>query len=155
MYATRFADAGEVATFLARNHEQLLKRMISWQSVIYEDPTLPGCLADSLSNALYYFAPSSMWAQAKDPIGSWCRPEDGLFALEEAPRSCPHMSTLSNVAVAGPTLSFFFPDLAVSMLRAIRSTQRENGDVAQLMGRWADPANPMSYDYQEVAPGVC
>src|ERR1035437_8882135 len=98
MYATRFADAGEVATFLARNHEQLLKRIISWQSVIYEDPTLPGWLADSLINALYYFAPCSMWAQAKDPIGSWCRPEDGLFALEEAPRSCPHMSTLSNVA---------------------------------------------------------
>jgi len=155
MYATRFADAGEVATFLARDHAQLLKRIISWQSVIYEDPTLPGWLADSLINSLYYFAPCSMWAQAKDPIGSWCRPEDGLFALEEAPRSCPHMTTLSNVAVAGPTLSFFFPDLALSMLRAIRSSQRENGDVAQLMGRWADPANPMSYDYQEVVSGFC
>ena len=153
MYTTRFADAGEVATFLEQNHEQLLKRIIAWQSVVYEDPTLPGWLADSLINALYYFAPCSMWAQAKDPIGSWCKPEDGLFALEEAPRSCPHMNTLSNVAVAGPTLSFFFPDLALSMLRTIRATQRENGDVAQLLGRWADPANPMSYDYQEVLSG--
>ena len=96
-----------------------------------------------------------MWAQAKDPIGSWCKPEDGLFALEEAPRACPHMNTLSNVGMAGPTLSFFFPDLALSMLRTIRSTQRENGDVAQLLGRWADPANPMSYDYQEVISGFC
>ena len=155
MYATRFADAGEVATFLARNHESLLKRIIAWQSAIYDDATLPVWLADSLINALYYFPPCSMWAQAKEPIGSWCRPEDGLFALEEAPRACPHMSTLSNVGMAGPTLSFFFPDLALSLLRAIRSTQRENGDVAQLMGRWADPANPMSYDYQEVISGFC
>jgi uncharacterized protein (DUF608 family) len=155
MYATRFADAGDVAIYLARHHRQLLKRIIAWQSAVYDDPTLPPWLADSLINALYYFAPCSMWAQAKDPIGSWCKPEDGLFALEEAPRACPHVSTLSNVGMQGPTLSFFFPDLALSLLRAIRSTQRENGDVAQLMGRWADPANPMSYDYQEVISGFC
>ena len=155
MYAKRFADAGEVATCLARNHASWLRRIIAWQSEVYAEPGLPGWLADSLINALYYFAPCSMWAQAKDPIGSWCRPEDGLFAMEEAPRSCPHMNTLSNVGMAGPTLSFMFPDLAISMLRTIRSTQRENGDVAQLLGRWADPANPMSYDYQEVVSGFC
>jgi len=155
MYATRFANAGEVATYLGRNHKELLRRIIAWQSEVYADPTLPGWLADTLINALYYFAPCSMWAQAKDPIGSWCKPEDGLFALEEAPRACPHMNTLSNVGMAGPTISFFFPDLALSMLRTIRSTQRENGDVAQLLGRWADPANPMSYDYQEVISGFC
>ena len=28
-----------------------------------------------------------MWAQAKDPVGNWCRPEDGLFALEEVART--------------------------------------------------------------------
>jgi len=155
MYASRFADAGAVASFLARHHAPLLKRIIAWQSAIYQDSRLPGWLADSLINALYYFAPCSMWAQAKDPIGSWCKPEDGLFALEESPRACPHMTTLSNVGMSGPTLSFFFPDLALSLLRALRSTQRENGDVAQLMGRWADPANPMSYDYQEVISGFC
>ena len=155
MYAKRFADAGEVATYLGHNHQQLLERIIGWQSEVYSDPTLPGWLADSLINSLYYFAPCSMWAQAKDPIGSWCKPEDGLFALEEAPRSCPHMNTLSNVGMAGPTISFFFPDLALSMLRTIRSAQRDNGDVPQLLGRWADPANPMSYDYQEVVSGFC
>jgi uncharacterized protein (DUF608 family) len=155
MYASRFQDAGQVATYLGQNHEELLRRVIAWQSEIYSDTTLPGWLADSLINSLYYFAPCSMWAQAKDPIGPWCKPEDGLFALEESPRACPHMSTLSNIAMQGPTLSFFFPDLALSLLRTIRSTQRENGDVAQLMGRWADPANPMSYDYQEVMSGFC
>ena len=155
MYATRFADAGEVATYLAKNHESLLKRILAWQAVVYEDNTMPGWLADALVNAFYYMAPCSMWAQAKDPVGDWCKPEDGVFALEEAPRSCPHVTTLSNYALAGPLLSFFFPELAVSSLRAYRATQRENGDLAQLLGRWADVANPMAYDYQEVMVGLC
>ncbi len=155
MYASRFHDAGEVATFLAHHHEQLLRRIIAWQSVIYGERALPGWLADALVNAFYYLAPCSMWAQAKEPIGDWCKPQDGLFALEEAPRSCPHVSTLSNTGMAGPLLSFFFPECAASLLRAYRSTQKENGDVAQLMGRWADPANPMAYDYQEVVSGLC
>lgn len=155
MYAKRFGDAGEVAQFLAKNHEELLRRIIAWQSVIYDEKTLPGWLADALINAFYYFAPCSMWAQAKDPIGSWCKPEDGVFALEEAPRACPHVSTLSNLAIAGPTLSFFFPECNVASMRAYRATQRENGDLAQLLGRWADPANPMAYDYQEVVVGAC
>ena len=155
MYATRFANAGEVAKYIAQNHQQLLQRIIAWQSVIYEEKTLPGWLADALINAFYYFAPCSMWAQAKDPIGNWCRPEDGLFALEEAPRSCPHVTTLSNFAMAGPLLSFFFPELSVSGMRAYRATQKENGDIAQLLGRWADVANPMAYDYQEVIVGSC
>ena len=139
--------------FLTRNHEQLLAESLHGNRRSTRR-ALPGWLADSLINSLYYFAPCSMWAQSKDPIGSWCRAEDGLFALEESPRACPHMSTLSNVGMQGPTLSFFFPDCALSLLRAIRSTQKENGDVAQLMGRWADPANPMSYGYQEVISGL-
>ena len=155
MYAARFANAGEVATYLAKNHEPLLKRILAWQSVIYDDKSLPGWLADALVNAFYYMAPCSMWAQAKDPIGNWCKPEDGVFALEEAPRSCPHVTTLSNFAIAGPLLSYFFPELAVSALRAYRATQRENGDLAQLLGRWADVANAMAYDYQEVIVGIC
>jgi len=155
MYAKRFANAGEVAAYLAKNHESLLKRIIAWQSVIYEDTTLPGWLADALINAFYYFAPCSMWAQAKPPIGDWCKPEDGLFALEEAPRSCPHMTTLSNWAIAGPLISFFFPELMVSCMRAFRASQKENGDVAQMLGRWMDVATPMAYQYQEVMLGGC
>jgi len=155
MYAARFADAGEVATYLARNHDSMLARILAWQSAIYDDTSLPGWLADALVNAFYYLAPCSMWAQAREPIGAWCRPEDGVFALEEAPRSCPHVTTLSNFAIAGPLLAFFFPELSVSSLRAYRATQRENGDLAQLLGRWADVANPMAYDYQEVIVGIC
>jgi len=154
MYASRFADAGEVATFLARNHESLLKRIISWQSVLYEEKDLPGWLADSLINAFYYFAPCSVWAQAKPPIGNWCKPEDGVFALNESPRSCPQTSTLSNMAMAGPVLSMFFPDLALSSLRAVRAGQNAQGQLPFRFGPWMEMAAPGIYGAQEVmAPG--
>jgi len=154
MYASRFANAGEVADFLARNHESLLRRIIAWQSAIYNDKELPGWLSDSLINAFYYFAPCSLWAQAKAPVGDWCKLEEGLFALIEAPRSCPHVSTLPNMSMVGPFLDYFFPDLAVSAMRFFKAYQRENGDLPCLAGRWADPATPMAYGYQEVMNGA-
>jgi len=150
MYASRFADAGEVASFLAQHHESLLKRVIAWQSEIYGEKTLPGFLADVLVNAFYYFGPCSVWAQAKDPIGSWCKPEDGVFALAEAPRSCAHMNTLQNAALGGPFLSMFFPDLALSNLRAFRAAQKEDGNIPCVLGLWMDVAFPLGYTYQEV-----
>jgi len=154
MYATRFANAGEVADFLARNHQSLLDRIIAWQSVIYSDKELPGWLADSLINSFYYYAPCSMWAQAKPPIGDWCKPEDGLFAMSEAPRTCAHVSTLPNFTLFGPFLDYFFPDLAVSIMRSFKAAQKENGDLPCLLGRWADPATPLCYGYQEVMNGA-
>jgi len=154
MYASRFANAGEVADFLARNHRSLLDRVIAWQSVIYNDKELPGWLADSLINAFYYYAPCSLWAQAKAPIGDWCKPEDGVFCMSEAPRSCAHVSTLANIAAMGPFLEYFFPDLAASIMRSFKAAQKENGDVPCLLGRWADPAVPLAYGYQEVMNGA-
>jgi uncharacterized protein (DUF608 family) len=150
MYASRFADAGAVATFLARHHAPLLKRIIAWQSEIYSEKNLPGFLADMLVNAFYYFGPCSIWAQAKPPIGDWCKPEDGLFALSEAPRSCAHMNTFQNAAIGGPFLSMFFPDLALSTLRAFRAAQNEEGNLPCVLGLWMDVAFPLGYEYQKV-----
>ena len=155
MYASRFADAGEVASYLARNHERLLGRMIAWQSAIYEEETLPGWLADSLINSLYYFAPCSMWAQAKDPIGELVQARRRAVCAGGIAARVPAHEYAFECGHGGADAFILFPRLALSLLRAIRSTQRENGDVAQLMGRWADPANPMSYDYQEVVSGFC
>ena len=149
MYASRFGDAGAVATYLARNHESLLKRVIAWQSEIYREKTLPGFLKDVLVNAFYYFGPCSVWAQAKPPIGDWCKPEDGLFALAEAPRSCAHMNTFQNAAIGGPFLSMFFPDLALSTLRAFRAAQNEEGNIPCVLGLWMDVAFPLGYEYQK------
>jgi uncharacterized protein (DUF608 family) len=150
MYAKRFRNATEVAEYLVNHHRTILDRIIRWQSVLYDSKSIPGWLADSLINSLYYFAPSSVWAQAKPPIGSWCSEKDGLFAISESTRSAAQMSTLPNLAIGGPLLTWIFPELALSSLRALKAYQDNNGDLPVVIGDWMDPASPKDYRYQEV-----
>jgi uncharacterized protein (DUF608 family) len=73
-----------------------------------------------------------------------------VFALAEAPRSCAHMNTFQNAAIGGPFLSMFFPDLALSTLRAFRAAQNEEGNIPCVLGLWMDVAFPLGYEYQKV-----
>ncbi len=107
MYAAHFSNAVDAARFLAREHENLLKRIIRWQEVVYSAPEIPGWLADSLINNLSLIVKTGMWAQAKPPIGAWCKPEDGIFAMNESPRSCAQMDTSPNSAVGNLPLVYF------------------------------------------------
>jgi uncharacterized protein (DUF608 family) len=68
-----------------------------------------------------------MWAQAKPPIGAWCKPEDGIFAMNESPRSCAQMDTSPNSAVGNLPLVYFFPALERSTLRALKEYQFSDG----------------------------
>ncbi|MDO8685137.1 MAG: GH116 family glycosyl-hydrolase, partial [Clostridiales bacterium] len=155
MYATRFKTSHEVAEYLANDNKSLLKRIIAWQSAIYNYKNIPGWLADSLINNLYYFADTSYWAQAKPPIGEWCKPEDGIFALGESPRSCFNMNTIPNLAIAGPLVSYLFPELELSNLRAFKAYQLPNGDVPSIFGNYSDVATPLEYgEYQVVMNGA-
>ncbi|MHB1460957.1 MAG: GH116 family glycosyl-hydrolase [Armatimonadota bacterium] len=150
MYASRFADAKAVAEFLNDNRKTLLNRVIRWQSAIYDDKAMPAWLRDTLTNSLYYFPKTSFWAQKAANIGDWCRKEDGLFAMDEAPRSCPNVSTLSNIAIAGPTLSYVFPELQLALLRAYKAYQRPDGDLPGILGQNLDATAPQAYGYQDV-----
>jgi uncharacterized protein (DUF608 family) len=127
MYATRFANALEVARSLTTKHENLLRRIIRWQEEVYSTPEIPGWLADALINNLSLIAKTAMWAQAKPPIGPWCKPEDGLFAMNESPRSCSQMDTSPNSAVGNLPLVYFFPALERSTLRALKEYQFSDG----------------------------
>ena len=106
-------------------HQELLRRIIAWQEVLYSAPELPGWLADSLINILYMIPEDSMWAQATPVVGMWCRPEDGHFAMNESPRSCPGVDTLPNSACGNLPLTYFFPDSDLSALAAAARADAE------------------------------
>jgi uncharacterized protein (DUF608 family) len=144
MYAARYPDALMVARLIVREHESLLKRIIAWQEVIYAAPEVPGWLADSLINILYMIPENSMWAQAKPPIGEWCRPEDGLFVLSESPRSCPSVDTLPNAACGDLVLAYFFPDCELASLRTYKAYQETTtGSPPVLLGWRGELAAPI------------
>ncbi|MBI2842637.1 MAG: hypothetical protein HYX78_04490 [Armatimonadetes bacterium] len=163
MYAKRYAGAPEVASFLAENHESLLKRIIAWQEVIYNDPKLPGWLADQLINSLHLITECSVWGQSPGngslPIG-WARPEDGVFGMNECPRGCAQIECLPCSYLGNIPLVYFFPECALSTLRAYKHYQYPDGQPAWIFGGGTAGTSP--YDlasptrgYQEVLNSAC
>lgn len=134
MYACRYKGAVEVAQYLAHEHESLLKRILAWQEVIYKESDMPSWLRDSLVNILHLNAENSMWAQAKPPIGKWCRPGDGLFGMNDAPRWCAQVGTTPDTFYATIPLVYFFPDAALSMMRGFKAYMNDDGRASWLFG---------------------
>ncbi len=135
MYATRYANALDAAQVLAKNHGPLLKRILAWQETIYTDNKLPVWLRESLVNILYLITKDGLWACAEPPVGQWCRPEDGLFGMNEDPRGCPQIECHPCSFLGNLPLVYFFPELALSTLRGYKAYQHPDGPMAWI---WND-----------------
>ena len=164
MYAKHHTDALTTAKLLASDGESLLQRIISWQEVVYQDPTIPGWLADSLINNLYLIPECSIWGQAKAPIGDWCKSDDGVFGLNECPRGCPQIECLPCSFYGNIPLVYFFPEAALSTLRGQKAYQYEDGRPPWIFGGVTaiDEGNRPPYElskpdvgYQTVLNGAC
>ncbi|MBI2842535.1 MAG: hypothetical protein HYX78_03965 [Armatimonadetes bacterium] len=138
MYAARYRNALEVAQMLAGNHEQLLRRILAWQQVVYSERELPVWLRDSLVNILHLIAEDGFWAQAEPPIGDWCRKEDGLFGMNECPRGCPQIECIPCSFYGNIPLVYFFPELALSTLRGYKAYQFDDGQMPWIFGGTTD-----------------
>ena len=133
-YAERYKSSYEVAEFLAENHESILARIIAWQEVVYSDESLPVWLRESLVNILHLITEDGFWAQARPPIGEWCRKEDGLFGFNECPRGCPQIECIPCSFYGNIPLVYFFPDLALSTLRGYKAYQYPQGNAPWIFG---------------------
>ncbi|MDP6153723.1 MAG: GH116 family glycosyl-hydrolase [Phycisphaeraceae bacterium] len=134
MYAARFAHVAQVVELLIEQHASLLKRILAWQQLLYSERTLPGWLRDTLINLLHVITEVSVWAQAEPPVGDWCRAEDGLFAMNESPRTCPQMECAPCSYQGSLPMALFFPELALSTLRAYKAYQFPDGAVPMVFG---------------------
>jgi uncharacterized protein (DUF608 family) len=145
MYGTRFRGAEEVAKHVAGQREALLRRILSWQGVIYAEDGLPGWLRDSLINILAVLPQNSFWLQSLDP-DHWYGSE-GFFCVNESLLACTQLACLANDETAEWTLNVLFPELARSKLRAFKHYQRANGQVPSTLGAGTEPDQPW-YDQQ-------
>ncbi len=164
MYSKYYSGPVDVANVLIKDHASLLSRVISWQSVLYNDPGIPGWLADSLINNLHLITECSVWGQAEKPIGDWCNVDDGLFGLNECPRGCPQIECIPCSFYGNIPLVYFFPDAALSTLRGYKAYQFEDGRPPWIFGGCTanEKANKQPYDiaapdkgYQTVLNGAC
>lgn len=134
MYAQRYPNSVAVAHMLARTHKVLLGRILNWQQAIYADESLPVWLRDALVNSLYMITEDGLWGVADPPIGDWCRKQDGLFAMSESPRECPQMECIPCSFYGNIPLAYFFPELALSTLRAYKAYQYPDGAAPWVFG---------------------
>jgi uncharacterized protein (DUF608 family) len=133
-YATRFPDPIKTAVIMAEKHESLLKRILAWQSVVYNEKPLPIWLRDSLVNNLHLITEDGMWAEAVPPIPGWVHPEDGLFGMNECPRGCPQIECIPCSFYGNLPLVYFFPEAALSSLRGYKGYMKPNGDAHWTFG---------------------
>ena len=127
MYARKYKDAVAVARDLATHHESLLKRVLSWQQAIYTDESVPVWLRESLVNILHLMTKTGYWAQAKPPLKSWVKEEEGLFGMSECPRECPQIECIPCSFYGNVPLVYFFPELARATLRGYKGYQFPDG----------------------------
>jgi uncharacterized protein (DUF608 family) len=134
MYTKYYKDAVAVAAAAAREHESLLRRVLAWQEAVYTAEEIPVWLRESLVNILHLITKTSYWAQAKPPIGEWCREEDGLYGMNECPRECPQIECLPCSFYGNVPIVYFFPELALSTLRGYKAYQYPNGAAPWVFG---------------------
>ncbi|HUZ46843.1 MAG TPA: GH116 family glycosyl hydrolase [Terriglobia bacterium] len=127
MYARKYTDAVAVVEDLATHHASLLKRVLSWQQVIYSDPSYPVWLRESLVNILHLMTKTGYWAQAKPPLKNWVKADDGLFGMSECPRECPQIECIPCSFYGNVPLVYFFPELARSTLSGYKGYQFPDG----------------------------
>jgi uncharacterized protein (DUF608 family) len=151
MYARRYPNAEAVARFLAATHASLLSRTLAWQAVLYDDQALPLWLRDALINVLHLITETSVWGQARPPIGDWCRPEDGVFGMSESPRWCPQIECIPCSFYGNLPLVYFFPALALSTLRAYKAYQYPTGGMPWVFGGVTVGTRP--YELAVPSPG--
>ena len=127
MYEKRFDGPLAAAKYLIDNKDGIKRRIIAWQSVIYKNKNIPGWLSEALINSLYVISEDSIWGQARPPVGDWCREQDGIFAMNESPRGCPQMECIPCSFYGSLPIVYFFPELALSTLRAMKAYQFDDG----------------------------
>jgi uncharacterized protein (DUF608 family) len=167
MYTKYYKDAVAVAEAVATDHALLLRRVLAWQEALYTAEEIPVWLRESLVNILHLIAKTGYWAQAKPPIGDWCREEDGLFGMNECPKECPQIECLPCSFYGNIPVVYFFPELALSTLRGYKAYQYPDGAAPWVFGgttsgqaegyKWTDGTEMAipSPGYQTTLNGAC
>lgn len=152
MYATRFRDAEDVARTIAREHQDLLDRILGWQGAVYSDERYQPWLQDALINSLSVITEDSYWAAPSAELGEWAA-EQGAFGLVESPRGCAIMGCVVSNWYGDLPLTYFFPELEEAIIRNYVALARPDGAVPFLYpnGDWTMP----TYEWLLPLNGIC
>ncbi|MCL5096661.1 MAG: GH116 family glycosyl hydrolase [Candidatus Omnitrophica bacterium] len=130
-YSTRFANVRAVLVHAIKARSDWFRRVLAWQEVIYGSD-LPDWLKEALVNAPYALAKNSLWL-ARTRSDDWWD-DKGLFLVNESFSTCPLTETMPCRFFGHWPALFFFPELELSTLKAIRHFQLRDGEPPFCMG---------------------
>ncbi len=131
MYSERFADAQAVAAYAVERHGDWLRRVLAYQDVLY-GADLPPWLKEALINAPYALTKNSLWLTPTRPDDWWGK--EGLFLVNESFSTCSITETMPCRFFGHWPALFFFPELELTTLKAIRHFQLRGGEPPFLLG---------------------
>ncbi len=130
-YSERFADAQAVMVRAAAQREDWLRRILGFQNALY-GTELPGWLKETLIAAPYDLAKDSLWI-ARQRADDWWGKE-GLFLVNESFSTCSITETMPCRFFGHWPALFFFPELELTTLKAIRHFQLRDGEPPFMLG---------------------
>ncbi|MBA3273346.1 MAG: hypothetical protein H0T11_05675 [Chthoniobacterales bacterium] len=131
-YASWFKDAIDVAAYLREHHAVILKRILAWQSVVYQSG-FPGWVSNALVQSLYSFAKNTVWVD-EPREDRWYEP-NGFFVHSESFRGCPISETMVCRQHGHLPILLLWPDLEKSTLAAFAHFQLRDGEVPFSFGQ--------------------
>jgi uncharacterized protein (DUF608 family) len=138
-YSTRFRSAEEVAHYALANADNLLKRILNWQTVLYQSD-YPEWLRDALVQGLYSLTKNSIWI-ARTRKDEWWS-DNGWFTHSESHTGCPIVETMVCRMHGHFAALYFFPDLETSTLEAFRHFQVSDGEIPFCFGQPTSMRDP-------------
>ena len=155
MYTTQFSNVSAVADYITGKREEMLKKIIAWQSVVYGEESLPGWIRDGLVNILHLFPECGFWADSSSKaLGDWCA-DGGVYSLVESSVADGQQTCIPCDWYGNLPEVYFFPDVADTTLRALTHFTREDGAVPFDLGRGLDLVSEQQWDRQRTLNGCC
>jgi uncharacterized protein (DUF608 family) len=148
-YKMRFDDSRAVSRYIASNHQTLLDRTLSWQRVVFDERDLPASLRYALVNLLHTLTKASSYVAI--PGGD---PNRGFLSLMEAGRFIMLQETNCIAWWGDWGVTFFYPELRVGTLRALKAYQLPNGQVPFALGSEDCTLNRPFYGAQHIVNGI-
>ena len=133
-YATRFKDATAVTNFLRDNAPVLLKRVLAWQSAIY-DANLPDWMSNALVQSLYSYAKNTVWVGERRGHADRWYEDNGFFVHSESFRGCPISETMVCRQHGHIATLLLWPDLERTTLAGFAHFQNRQGEIPFSFGQ--------------------